>query len=228
MVLRLIGHYDSPFVRRVGVSLHVLGLPFERLALSVFGDAEALRRYNPLIRVPALILDDGEVVIDSAAILDHLDQAAGTERALLPAGGKPRRDALQQVVLATGINDKAVAISNERRRPAAKIDEAFIARCRAQQDGALAELDRRFAPSRQAPGRLMQPGITAATMLGYLRLRQPETVAPGRYPALDTISARAEADPAFQACLPSLEEIGGPQEEARAALLRLRGAGPTG
>ena len=95
MVLRLIGHYDSPFVRRVGISLHVLGMPFERELLSVFGDAEEMRAFNPLVRVPALVLDDGECLIDSAAILDHLDEIAGPGRALLPAGGKARRDALQ-------------------------------------------------------------------------------------------------------------------------------------
>src|SRR6188474_1606920 len=90
MTLRLIGHYDSPFVRRVGVSLTVLGIPFERQLLSVFSNAEAMRAFNPLVRVPALVLDDGECLIDSAAILDHLDESVGPERALLPASGKAR------------------------------------------------------------------------------------------------------------------------------------------
>ena len=144
MVLRLIGHYDSPFVRRVGVSLHVLGMPFERELLSVFGDAEAMRAFNPLVRVPALVLDDGMCLIDSAAILDHLDECVGPERALLPARGKARRDALQTMALATGIGDKAIAVAYERRKPTDKIDEAWIARCRGQQEGALAELERRY------------------------------------------------------------------------------------
>ncbi len=128
MALSLIGHYDLPFVRRVGVSLHILGIPFERQLLSVFSNADAVRAYNPVGRVPALILDDGECLVDSAAILDHLDQAVGTERALLPAGGKARRDALQTMALATGLNDKAVAVTYERRKAAGKIDESWIAR----------------------------------------------------------------------------------------------------
>ena len=131
MTLTLIGHYDSPFVRRVGISLHLLGMPFERQLLSVFGDADKLRAYNPVGRVPALVLDDGEVLVDSAAILDHLDQAVGPERALLPAGGKTRRDALQKVVLATGINDKAVAVTYERRHRGDAADADWVARCRA-------------------------------------------------------------------------------------------------
>jgi len=227
MVLRLIGHYDSPFVRRVGVSLNLLGMPFERSLLSVFGDAEEMRAFNPLVRVPTLILDDGERLIDSTAILDHLDDVVGPERALLPAGGKARRDALQTVALATGINDKAVAITYERRKPAAKVDETWIARCRSQQDGALAMLDGCYGAAMPDGARLMQPEISVATMMGYLRLRQPDTLSPGRYPALGALSVRAEAHPAFIACRPSLEEIGGPPEDAQAALLRLRGTSPS-
>jgi glutathione S-transferase len=225
MTIRLIGHYDSPFVRRVGVSLHVLGIPFERQLLSVFSNAEEMRVFNPLVRVPALVLDDGECLIDSAAILDHLDETAGPERALLPAGGKARRDALQRMALATGVSDKAIAITYERRKPAAKIDETWIARCRGQQEAALAELARRFAGGKAGAGRLMQPEITVATMLGYLRLRQPETLPAGRYPALEAVSAWAEAHPAFKACLPTPKEIGGSPQDAQAALLRLQGHG---
>jgi glutathione S-transferase len=223
MALLLIGHFDSPFVRRVGVSLHMLGMPFDRSLLSVFGDAAELRKLNPVGRVPALVLEDGEVLIESAAILDTLDDISGPERALLPPGGKPRRDALQKIALATGINDKAVSIVNERRSPAAKIDESWIARCRSQQETALAALEARFAAAPPPSDRWMQPEIAAATMLGYLRLRQPDLLPPGRHPMLQALSARAEGHPAFRACLPAIEEIGGPPEEARAALLRLQG-----
>jgi len=225
MTIRLIGHYDSPFVRRVGVSLIVLGIPFERQLLSVFSNAEEMRAFNPLVRVPALVLDDGECLIDSAAILDYLDETVGPQRALMPAGGKARRDGLQKIVLATGVSDKAIAITYERRKPAAKIDETWIARCRGQQAAALAELDRRCAAAERDGARPMQPEITAATMLGYLRLRQPETLPAGRYPALEALSARAEAHPAFKACVPTPKEIGGSPQEAQAALLRLQGHG---
>jgi glutathione S-transferase len=123
MALLLIGHFDSPFVRRVGVSLHMLGMPFTRSLLSVFSNAAELRKVSPVGRVPALVLDDGEVLIESAAILDALDDIAGPERALLPARGKSRRDSLQKIALAMGINDKAVSILYERRGPPAKVDE---------------------------------------------------------------------------------------------------------
>jgi glutathione S-transferase len=223
MVWRLIGHYDSPFVRRVGVSLHALGMTFERDLLSVFRDAEEMRALNPLVRVPALVLDEGECLIDSAAILDHLDEVVGSERALLPAQGKARRDALQTVALATGLGDKTVAIAYERRRPSDKIDAGWIDRCRTQQDGALAALETHYASAAPAGPRLMQPEITVACMLGYIRLRQPDSLRAGRYPRLEALSVRAEADCAFIACRPSLAEIGGAPAEASRALLRLLG-----
>jgi glutathione S-transferase len=225
MALLLIGHFDSPFVRRVGISLSMLGILFDRSPLSVFGDAAKLRTYSPTGRVPALVLEDREVLIESAAILDHLDDIAGPERALLPSRGKCRRDALQKVALAMGINDKAVSTFYESRRPAAKVDEDWIARCRSQQETALAALEARFAADPPPNERLMQAEITAATMLGHLWLRQPDLLPPGRHPVLQALSARAEAHPAFKACLPTVEEIGGPPEQARAALLRLQAAG---
>ena len=83
----LVGQYDSPFVRRVAVSLRLLGFAYEHDTRSVFGDFESMRRTNPLGRIPSLVLDDGEVLIDSAAILDHLDETVGPARALVPARG---------------------------------------------------------------------------------------------------------------------------------------------
>ena len=60
----LIGQYDSSYVRRVGIALRLYAIPFEHRPWSIFGDAEQLQQVNPLIRVPTLILDDGESLID--------------------------------------------------------------------------------------------------------------------------------------------------------------------
>ena len=83
----LVGQYDSPYTRRVAVSLGLLGFRFEHDTRSVFGDFDSMRTTNPLGRIPSLILPDGTTLIDSAAILDWLDQTVGPERALLPSGG---------------------------------------------------------------------------------------------------------------------------------------------
>ena len=85
----LIGRYDSPYVRRVGVSLHALAISFELLPLSPFSQAPQLRQFSPIGRMPALILASSEVLIESAAILDYLDDIVGPSRALLPVAGEP-------------------------------------------------------------------------------------------------------------------------------------------
>jgi len=90
----LIGMFDSPFVRRVAVSMHLLDLPFEHRNWSVGKDFDQNSPLQPAGRVPTLVLDDGESLIESAAILDYLDELAGPQRALLPRSGSARRDAL--------------------------------------------------------------------------------------------------------------------------------------
>ena len=133
----------------------------------------------------------------SAAILDHLDERVGPRRALLPAAGAARRDALKTVALATGICDKTVATLYERRREASKLDLGWIGPYREQIEAGLGELDRRSAPQIWPPQRLLQPVISVAAMLGFIRLYLPEAAPVGRYPALDRLAAWAEGQPTF-------------------------------
>src|SRR5260370_41364076 len=115
----LVGQYDSPYVRRVAVSLRVLGFDYEHDTRSVFGDFDSMRQTNPLARIPSLVFDDGEVLIDSAAILDWLDETVGPARALLPRAGPERRRALRLIALATGVVDKAGSRIHETAHPPA-------------------------------------------------------------------------------------------------------------
>src|SRR5215469_6687574 len=101
----LIGQYDSPFVRRAAIALRLYGFDYEHRPWSVWADADKLATLNPLRRVPTLVLDDGEVLIESSAILDALDQLVGPGRAMTPTGGPARRRALHVTALATGVAD---------------------------------------------------------------------------------------------------------------------------
>src|SRR5215212_11817869 len=103
----LVGMFDSPYVRRVAISMRLLDLPFEHANWSVGKDQARIAELNPLGQVPVLVLDDGEVLVESAVILDHLDQRAGPARALVPATGPARRRVLGLTALAAGIADKA-------------------------------------------------------------------------------------------------------------------------
>jgi glutathione S-transferase len=203
----LVGQYDSPFVRRVGVSLHLLGIPFERDTRSVFADAEEMRRINPLGRIPSLVLESGEVLIDSAAILDHIDETIGRDRALLPASGSERRRALRLVALAAGAVDKAGAIVYERvLRPAEKQHEPWIERCRTQLQSAMMALEAGIGDGWCLGERMMTPDIMIGCFLGYLPLRLPESMPPGRYPGLETFARRCEATEPFCLTRPAADE----------------------
>jgi glutathione S-transferase len=136
----LIGQYDSPFVRRVGIALRLYGHAYEHRPWSTFGDADRIAVLNPLRRVPTLVLDDGEVLIESGAILDYLDELAGPSKALIAESGPDRRQALKVCALATGLADKAVSLFYERMlHPLTS--QAWIDRCTAQISDVLEALE---------------------------------------------------------------------------------------
>lgn len=197
----LVGQYDSPYVRRVAVSLRLLGFAYEHDTRSVFGDFDAMRQINPLGRIPSLIVAGGEVLIDSAAILDWLDHKVGPERALIPSAGPERQRALRLIALASGAIDKVGAAAYERIiRPAAVRWPEWIERCRTQGRGAIGALAAEKWP---AAATLDQAQITAACMFRYARMVDAELVPPGLYPTLDALSERCEARPEFQAAYPA-------------------------
>lgn len=197
----LIGMFDSPFVRRVAISLTQLGVPFEHRNWSVGRDAARIREFNPLARVPTLVLDSGESLIESAMILDWLDQQAGASRALLPPSGEARRRALSLIALATGAADKGIQTVYERIfRPPEKNYAPWTQRCLSQMHAALAELEARCAATRANDwllgDTLSQADITLACYLTYLREAVPFDLAV--YPALLANVERCEALPVFK------------------------------
>jgi len=196
----LVGQYDSPFVRRVAVTLRLLGFDYQHDTRSVFGDFDSMRQTNPLGRIPSLILDDGDVLIDSAAIVDWLDDSVDPERALIPAAGLARRSALKRIALASGAVDKAGAAAYERIiRPAAYRWPEWIARCRTQAEGAIAALAAEDWPDAGTPD---QAEIMTVCMLRYVQMTDPSLLPAGRYPALEALAQRCEALPAFKATYP--------------------------
>ena len=192
----LVGQYDSPYTRRVAISLQVLGIPYEHDTRSVFGDFDSMRTTNPLGRIPSLILDSGEALIDSAAILDHIDEMVGPQRALLPPSGKARRDALQRIALANGAVDKIGGGVNYETliRPSQYRWPEWIARCTTQGLGALAALD--ALEWRDTP--IDQAQITTACAVDYIQVTNPDIAPMGRYPKLDALTNRLRARPEFR------------------------------
>jgi len=99
--MQLIGVNRSPYTRRVAITLHIYEVAFEQQPLSGFGNRQDVRAVNPLGRIPALVLDNGEVLLDSNAIVDHLDETYGGERPLTPASGADRRAVLKLSAILT-------------------------------------------------------------------------------------------------------------------------------
>src|ERR1700690_738802 len=141
----LIGQYDPPFPRRVAIALRLYGLPFEHRPWSTFGDGDKIAPHNPLRRVPTLVLDDGEALIESMAILDYLDELVGPEKAMIAARGPRRRHALKICALATGLGDKAVSLLYERVLRKGQPSKIWVERCEAQIGGVLDVLEKELA-----------------------------------------------------------------------------------
>ncbi|MFI4975509.1 MAG: glutathione S-transferase family protein [Caulobacterales bacterium] len=197
----LIGQYDSPFARRVAVALRTYGFAYDHRPWSTFGDADRIAAYNPLRRVPTLVLDDGEVLIESSAILDHLDEMAGPGAALIARQGPERRAALKVCALATGLCDKLVALVYERVLHEAT-SEVWITRCETQAGGALDALEADRARRSTAfwfGERLGHADIVVACAMRFLREAHQELYQVGRWPSLVEQAARCEDLPAFKA-----------------------------
>jgi glutathione S-transferase len=195
----LIGQYDSPVTRRVAVALHHYGIPFSRDTRSIFSDAEAVSRISPLTRIPALLLEDGEVLIDSAAILDHLDEQVG-DAALVPASGPARRQVLQMTALAQGTLEKAAAVVYERHfHPAPHRSPEWEARCLGQTHAGLDELTRRLAAPYACGPTLTHADVMITTLIWYLGDRMAEVLLPDAHAPLIALASHCETLPAFRA-----------------------------
>ncbi len=200
--MQLIGMLDSPYVRRVAISLQLLGLRFEHRSISVFSTFAQFQQINPVVKAPSLVCDDGEVLMDSTLILEYAEVLAVPRRSLMPVDISERQHALQAIGLALAACEKSVQIIYERNlRPAEKRHEPWVSRVTAQllaAYGALeAELHRR--PLAVTSATINQAGISAAVAWHFTQMTLPEVVNAANYPTLRVFSSHAESLPEFRA-----------------------------
>lgn len=193
----LIGQYDSPFVRRVGIALTLYGLPFRQEPWSVFGDADKIRPANPLTRVPVLVLGGGESLIDSHMILDFLDGQMPPDRRLFPQAEPDRRRALKRAALAAGIGDKAVSLFYEKRLHD-QVSDVLVSRSSRQIAEGWSALEAHYAQT-GLPDRPGHDAIAVACVWRFAREAHPGLIDETVLPALTQLSDRLEATPAFRA-----------------------------
>ncbi|MCO7614050.1 glutathione S-transferase [Pseudomonas chlororaphis] len=197
--MKLIGMLDSPYVRRVAISLKSLGLPFEHHSVSVFSTFDRFKAINPVVKAPSLVCDGGEVLMDSSLILDYLEALAGPERSLMPSALPQRLNELRLIGLALAACEKSVQIVYERHlRPAEKQHGPWLERVGGQLQAAYAELERELQkqPLPQ-DGTLSQAGISLGVAWSFSQMMVADQLGPESFPAVRGFAEYAEQLPVF-------------------------------
>ena len=195
----LVGMLDSPYVRRVALSMKLMGVPFEHRSLSVFRTFDQFRSINPVVKAPTLVCDDGTVLMDSTLILDYLEGRVPAHKRLMPSEGAARTEALRLTGLALAACEKCVQIVYEGHRPEEKRHEPWLERVAGQANAAFGELERTAA---KTGGWLQGETLTASDVMvacawAFSQFYNAADVSASRYPALVAHSERAELLPEF-------------------------------
>lgn len=199
--MQLIGMLDSPYVRRVAISLRLLVLPFELRQISLFREVERFRSFNPVLKAPTLICLDGQRLMDSSLILDYAQHLACGSRQLLPSGHAARATALSRSGLALALSEKAVQLLYERDlRPAEKRHAPWQQRVEGQLRAACGALDKAWLGPQPPLGEdsIGQDAIDTAVAWTFLHFALPELIERRNYPTLEALTAEAEALSVFR------------------------------
>lgn len=194
--MQLIGMLDSPYVRRVAISMKLMGLPFEHRSISVFRQFDQFQEINPLVKAPTLVCDDGEILMDSSLIIDYVSSLVAPGSRLMPEGEKSQRNALRHIGVALVACEKTVQRYYELNlRPAEKQHAPWLDRVTAQMCTAFAELDRIVSAAQPwlHGERMMQDDLTIAVAWRFAQFVTPEPLQADTYSALAAFSRRAEA-----------------------------------
>jgi len=200
--MQLIGMLDSPYVRRVAISLQLLGLRFEHRPISVFRTFGEFQQINPVVKAPTYVCDDGEVLMDSTLILEYAEALAHPTRSLMPKSISELQHTLRIIGLSLAACEKSVQIIYERGlRPPEKLHEPWVTRVTGQLLSAFRALEGEVAqrPLAVTSVTIDQGGVSAAVAWHFTQRMLPEVVPAGDYPALVALSTGAEALPEFAA-----------------------------
>lgn len=201
--MRLIGIFLSPYVRRVAVSLNILKLPFEMEEVFVFGEPDVVRRHNPLVRIPILVLDDDTNLIESGAILDEIDHMVDPELRLTPNDGPLRRRVLQTTAIALGAAEKAQwAFYEDRVRPAEKVHMPWIEHNDKQVLGGFEHLNAAAAEIVNGgwiagTANISHADVTTAVAYTFANTARPDLELAERFHHLSRFAERCETLPPF-------------------------------
>lgn len=206
-MMKLISATPSPYARKVRIALIEKGLPFELVTEVPWDSTTSTPRYNPLEKLPILVLDDGTTVYDSRFILQYLD-LKHPQVSLLPSDVDDRIEALRLEVLCDGICDAVLLTFFERMRAEAARSPEWLARQRRKIDGGVRDMARLVGHRSFAVGNGFSLGdIAVGTALGYLAVRFPEFDWRRSYPNLAQFCDRIGQRASFAATVPVPQKI---------------------
>ncbi|QHF38740.1 glutathione S-transferase [Pseudomonas sp. S34] len=190
--MKLIGMLDSPYVRRAAISAKCLGITLEHQSVSVFRHFEQFQQINPVVKAPTLVLDDGEVLMDSTLIIDYLETLA--QKSLMPVEPGQRLRALRLIGLALAASEKSVQLYYERNlRPAEIQFEPWVQRVEGQLTAAYSALERELEKQPlKTDGPIEQDGITLAVAWSFTNLVVPDQVSAAQFPRIAAFTKYAE------------------------------------
>jgi glutathione S-transferase len=200
--MKLIGMFDSPFVRRTLISAHLMNLSIDHEEISVFRQADEFRALNPLVKAPTLVFDDGTVMVESQIIINYLETLAAPSKRLTPTEPEPRLRCMRLTSIALAASGKAVQLYYETAlRPDALRWPEWIERKTEQLQAAFDMLEAEMPESGWLGGR-RDPTLSDVSVAVAWRFAQhavPHLIPAERCPKLARHSAESEALPAFQA-----------------------------
>src|SRR5450631_827109 len=171
--MKLLGSKTSPYVRKIRVLLAEKKIAFELVEDNVWSPETRVPPYNPIGKVPALILDEGDCLYDSPVIAEYVDSLPGPQFIPAPIGERVR--VRRDEALGDGITDAGIAIFLERKREAARQDPAWIARQSGKVRSGVAALSKAIASRPAAGSKSMSLGdIACGCALFWLEFRLPE------------------------------------------------------
>lgn len=191
----LVGVLDSPFVRRTAISFATMGVAFEHKPLSVFSTFGQFQAINPVVKAPSLVLESGDVLMDSSLIIEYAESMISPAASLMPNELQQKAKALRIIGLALAACEKAAQIIYEQNlRPREKQHQPWLDRVSGQLLAACYEIEQEISrfPEFMRSDRLSQAGITTAVTWQFIQSMVPEVVRGDDYPFMRDYSAAME------------------------------------
>ena len=197
-MIKLIGMMDSPYVRRVAISLELYGVEFESHPLSVFSSFDAFSRINPAVKAPTLLLDNGIRLMDSSLILAYFEGQASPARKLLPVDPLAQASDLQTLGFILAAGEKAVQnVYEHNLRPAEKQHNPWIERITIQLLAACREWNP-LLENRPAAAVPDQVAVTSTVIWTFIQSMIPHVVHAGDFNHIQSAAELYEAHSAFK------------------------------